>query len=237
MEIIVFTIFYNFGALPNTSALSLPQLITIIWLKQGIFPLNNILIEPELRRKIISGDVALDLCRPLDFYNHWFIRSTAGRISRAWGRAFFIVITAMVLSPLVPSLRLGPPASLASFAFFCVSLFISFFFTSAFVMFSTALRLRVSWGDGPTYILELAAMILGGTYLPLQLWPDMMQRLLLLQPFAGHLDIAMRLYVGSMEYSAAWPALLLQLGWTLFFVYVGRWVLARNLNSIIVQGG
>ena len=233
IEITVYSIFYNHGNLVNSSALSLPQLISYIWLGQVIFPLNQLRIDPELRRKIVSGDVALELCRPLDFYIHWFMRSTAARLSSSWGRSAFILIAALIPG----TYRLLAPASTANLLFFGFSLLSSFLPCSAYAMLSTAIRLRITWGDGPTYMIELLGMILGGGYLPLQLWPDSLQRILLLQPFAGYLDIPVRLYIGSMPLADALPALGLQIFWTAFFILLGRWLMQRNLHSIVVQGG
>ena len=86
-------------------------------------------------------------------------------------------------------------------------------------------------------MLLLASGVLSGGYLPLQLWPDAMQKVLLYQPFAGYLDIPVRLYVGSMAAEQGITAVLMQLGWTAAFVLAGNALMGRKLKTMIIQGG
>ncbi len=80
------------------------------------------------------------------------------------------------------------PASPAGFAAMLVSAVGSLLLCTSYGMFVTSVRMNVSWGNGPMFILLLVPGVLSGTYLPLQLWPDFMQRFLLLQPFARPAD-------------------------------------------------
>jgi ABC-2 type transport system permease protein len=59
----------------------------------------------------------------------------------------------------------------------------------------------------------------------------------LLQPFAGLLDIPLRLYFGALEGMAALGMLGMQLFWLLTLVAFGRWWLGRVLRSLEMQGG
>ena len=83
----------------------------------------------------------------------------------------------------------------------------------------------------------LAGGVLSGAYLPLQLWPEFMQGFLIIQPFAGYLDIPLRLYLGTMSLSIAVYAVGLQIIWTAFFILCGKKLMNIRLKSIIIQGG
>lgn len=113
----------------------------------------------------------------------------------------------------------------------------AFVLCSSFAMLVTAIRLNVTWGDGPSHMLLLLSGILSGTYLPLRLWPDFMQTFLYLQPFGGFADIPGQLYIGSMPTAAALPAIGLQCIWSTVFITAGRLIMNRKLKNIIVQGG
>jgi ABC-2 type transport system permease protein len=104
-------------------------------------------------------------------------------------------------------------------------------------MLATALRMDVSWGNGPMNMLAVLVNVLSGELFPLQLWPDFMQGFLMIQPFAGHFDIPLRLYTGTMEPNAAAGAIGLQLFWTAVFILLGRVIMARRLKRVVVQGG
>lgn len=90
---------------------------------------------------------------------------------------------------------------------------------------------------GPVHMLFLLSQVLSGAYLPLLLWPDALQTVLLLQPFAGYADIPLRLYVGVMAPAAGFSAIALQLGWTLVFFIAGRLLMRHQLKTLIIQGG
>ena len=236
LEIHVYTVFYTYGdnRAALSSGLSLPQAVSYAWLGQVFFPLQPMSIDGEIHDKIISGDVGLELCRPLDVYAHWFAKTAAGRLGSFCVRGGLILLCALLMPA---PYRLQPPASAAGFLLFLISQLAAFLLCTSYGMLIAALRIGITWGEGPTYMLMLLGGILSGSYLPLQLWPDALQRFLLAQPFAGYLDIPLRLYVGSLPPSQALAGLALQLGWTAAFILLGRGLLQRQLRHIVVQGG
>jgi ABC-2 type transport system permease protein len=83
----------------------------------------------------------------------------------------------------------------------------------------------------------MLSMVLSGAYLPLQMWPDVLQGFLFFQPFAGNLDLPLRLYVGSLSAGGGAVIIGTQLAWTAVFIAAGRVIMRRKLRNIIVQGG
>lgn len=236
LECVLFTVFYTYsdnGAW-NNNGLSLSQTISYVWLAQGLFVLQSMNIDGEIMAKINNGDVGVELCRPMNLYTHWFVKSSAGKLGTSWLRSLATILAGLLMPV---SYALGAPASALGFACFLLSVVMAFVLCSAFAMFVTAIRLNITWGDGPTYMLLLFSGILSGTYLPLRLWPDFMQTFLYLQPFGGFADIPVQLYVGSLAPTGALPAIGLQLFWSALFIFAGRSIMTRKLKSIIVQGG
>jgi len=234
MQIVVFTIFFTFGDATG-AAMTLPQAITYAWLTQIMWSfVGYFTVDAEIREKIISGNVALDLCRPLDLYAHWYAKTIANKVGTAAWRAVFTIIAAIAVPA---ALRLSPPSSLAGFLLFIVSLCIGALLCTAFAMLMAAVRVGLTWGEGPTYILEMVGMLLNGNYFPLALWPDFMQRFLILQPFAGLMDIPFRLYLGLLAPADALWAMGLQVFWLVIFITAGRYLLSRKVSNLIVQGG
>ncbi|WP_169834313.1 ABC transporter permease [Paenibacillus donghaensis] len=236
LECILFTVFYTYsdnGAW-NNNGLTLAQTLSYVWLAQGLFVLQTMSIDSEIMGKINNGDVAVELCRPLNLYTHWFVKSSAGKLGTSWLRSL-ATIGAGLLMP--AGYALGAPASALGFVCFLLSVVMAFVLCSAFAMLVTAIRLNITWGDGPTYMLLLLSGILSGTYLPLRLWPDSMQTFLYLQPFGGFADIPLQLYVGTLTPSLALPSIGLQILWSAAFIAAGRSIMNHKLKSIIVQGG
>ena len=237
IEITVYTIFYTHANNKNaalTASLNLKQVISYSWLTQLLFLMQPMSIDGEILSKITSGDVGIEMCRPIDLYFHWFAKNAASRLTPMFWRGSVTLIVGLLM-PI--SYRLSPAASFTGLIYMLISFASAFLLCTAYAMLICVVRLNITWGEGPTYILMLIGGVLSGGYLPLQLWPKFLQNFLLLQPFAGYLDIPLRLYVGTLPASSAVWAISLQLMWTLLFIIIGKTMMSERLNTIIVQGG
>jgi ABC-2 type transport system permease protein len=237
IEITVYTIFYKYGRNKEAgvaSGMSLRQIISYAWLTQLLFLMQPMSIHGEILDKIVKGDVGIELCRPIDLYFHWFVKIAASKLTPMFWRGSVTIIAGLLMPY---SYRLSTPATISGFLCMLLSLASAFLLCTAFGTLVTVVRLNIPWGDGPTYIMMLIGGVLSGGYLPLQLWPDFMQKFLLLQPFAGYLDIPLRLYVGTLPVSDAVWAIGLQLLWIAVFIALGKMLMSRQLKNIIVQGG
>ena len=235
IELTVFTVFYNYAENRNAATLSFTQILAYVWLGQALLPLFMNNIEEDIMAKIVSGDVGVELCRPLDLYFHWFAKTAAGRLGGFWWRGMITLAIGIAIPS--AAMRLPPPASAAGFALFMVSLITMFLLSITFTMLLASIRIGITWGEGPTSMLGLVCMVLSGGYLPLPLWPQFMQGFLFVQPFAGQLDLPVRLYSGAIAPDGAAVVFMLQTAWALAFFVAGRAVMGRKLTRIIIQGG
>ncbi len=238
VHVIIILTFYRFGQQSNagTSAgMSMVQAVSYVWLVQVLITLlSGTILDNEIREKIRSGDVGLELCRPLDLYAHWFARTAATRL----GPFLLNVVPITAVAMLLPEpYRLQPPASLAALLSSMVAVMMGLLLCCASVGMAYVLLMRVQWGEGPMSIFTVLIDILSGAYLPLQLWPGWAQRFLMLQPFAGIYDLPLRLYVGTLAPSTVWQVLLIQAGWLVVLVAVGWLAMRRALTHMVIQGG
>jgi ABC-2 type transport system permease protein len=235
IEITAFFVFYRYAAnAGGAGGLTLEQAISHVWVREMLLILLPYGIDEELLTKITNGDVALELCRPLDLYWHWFVRSSAGKIAGFVMRG----LVCFAIGFLIPGgygARL--PVSVGAFLLFLPSVLCAFILCQAYGMFVTAIRVNITWGDGPMHLMLSVALVLSGGILPLQLWPNFLQQFLLLQPFAGLIDIPARLYIGSMAPSGAWVGIAVQLFWSASFILLGKIIMSRRLTNIVAQGG
>lgn len=237
IEVTVYSVFYTYAnnkAAGTIAGLTLKQIISYSWLTQIFFLMQPMSIDSEILGKITSGDVGIELCRPIDLYFHWFSKIAASRLTPIFWRGSVTLIFGLLMPP---SYRLSPPASLLGLICMLISFISAFLLCTAYGMLICAVRLNITWGEGPTYILMLIGGVLSGGYLPLQLWPKFMQTFLLIQPFAGYLDIPIRLYIGTLPPEDALFAISLQIIWITIFIVMGKLLLSKRLKNIIVQGG
>ena len=109
--------------------------------------------------------------------------------------------------------------------------------SSAMVMLINIAVARTLNHRGVNALVGAPVIALSGNLLPLSLFPDWMHTALLLQPFAGLLDIPLRIYFEALSGSAAIMGLGIQIFWIAMLVALGRWWMSRMLATLEVQGG
>ena len=100
-------------------------------------------------------------------------------------------------------------------------------------------NITVLWtiaGEGTTQLLSVAIVVLSGMVVPLALFPDWLQPFLMWQPFAGLMDLPLRIYSGNLPPDALGGILLRQALWAIALVLFGRWLLAKGARRLVVQG-
>lgn len=237
IEITVYTVFYKYADNKQAgmiAGLSLEQIISYAWLTQLLFLMQPMNIDAEILGKITSGDVGIEMCRPIDLYFHWFAKTAATRLTPLFIRGSITLLFGIIIPG---SYGLSLPASFSGFVCALASAASAFILCTSYAMLMYSIRINITWGEGPTYILMLIGGVLSGGYLPLQLWPRFMQGFLLVQPFAGYMDIPLRFYIGSMAPKDAIWAIGLQIVWTAAFIAAGKLIMNSRLKHIIVQGG
>jgi len=235
VEAACFTAFFEYADNAGIAGgLTLVQTVSHVWVRELLLFLQPFSIDNDLLNKIDQGGIGVELCRPLDLYWHWFSHSAAGKI------VIFVMrcIPCFLVGFLMPGgFNARLPVSIGAFALFIPPAMCAFLLCMSYQMLVTAVRVNLSWGNGPMYMLLVLAQVLSGGYLPLQLWPDFMQRFLLYQPFAGICDIPARLYIGSMPLNQAWFGMAVQLFWSVIFILLGKFIMKRKLRTVTLQGG
>lgn len=216
------------------AGMTLAQAVSYSWLVQAVLPLTPYNADAAIMEKIRNGDVGLELCRPIGLYGHWYARTLSSRIAPFVIRGGITVLVAFLMPE---GWRLSPPASATALAAAVTAMTGAVFLIGAIGVFVLTLCLNVGWGQGPMQMLFVVISVMSGTNLPLQLWPDFMQKFLLAQPFAGTVDLPLRLYAGTLEPGAVFMILGLQLVWTAAFALAGQLIMKRSLARLAVQGG
>ena len=228
-----------FGASASNAPMSLTDAITYTWIAQALLALQPWVGDPEIAQAVRSGAVAYDRLRPVDVYALWFVRGAGWIVARALPRAALMLAFAALLLPLagLSAWSWQPPADVPAAALFAVSLGLSVLLSSALLMLINITVLVTLNDRGINVLMTPLVIVLSGNLLPLALFPDAAQTALRWQPFAGLLDIPLRLYFGHLRGAEAAGGLGLQLFWIVVLVLLGRALLARAWRTLEVQGG
>jgi ABC-2 type transport system permease protein len=230
VHIFVYTAFY--AARTGPQPLNLNEIITYFVLCQVSFMLMPFWgARSEVTEAIKSGDVVLQLTKPVDFQAYWF----ADECGRAYYYLFMRGLPTFLISILFFEVAIPrQPTVLMAFA---VSMTLSIFMSAAITItiFSSAF-----WTLDTTGISGMSGsviMLFSGMLVPIALWPEWLEYIARWLPFEGLIDIPFSIYLGKITGVEAWIAIGKQMVWSLFFLGLGRFLLTRGFSRLVIQGG
>ncbi len=232
VKVMVLEAFY----LSSTTAqpMSLQQAIGYVWLGQamlGMLPWNG---DADIQALIRSGNVAYELCRPLDLYNQWYARAIALRVAPTLLRAVPLFLISLFVLPSRYSLSVPTLSSLAVWILATIGALL------LGCAITNLMNISMLWtisGEGIIRLLPAVVTVFSGMTIPLPLFPNWSHKILELLPFAGLVDTPARFFTGQLDPNQIWLFLARQLIWTAILIIWGRWLLARGLRRVVVQGG
>ena len=243
IKIMVLSAFFTSGAVAAAAAadapMSLSQVITYTWLAQGLLVLLPWAGDPELAASVRDGGIAYDRLRPVDAQGLWSARAAGWIAARALPRALLMLAFAALLLPAIGLARWSwaPPAGAVAGLLFAPSLVLAVLLSATLIMLMHVAVLRTLDARGVNALAGPLLVVFSGNLLPLALLPDAAQPFLLAQPFAGLIDIPLRIYTGQLAGPAALAGLGLQLFWLAALTLLVRVLLTRALRTLEIQGG
>ncbi|MEV8415545.1 ABC-2 family transporter protein [Streptomyces niveus] len=219
---------------PNLGGYDLSQALTYVWLGQALLMTCAMMgggFEDELMERIRTGDVAIDLYRPVDL-QLWWMASDLGRAAfHLLGRG----IVPMALGALAFDLAL--PTRPTVWLAFLFSVFLG-------VVVSFAVRYLVAlsafWlldGAGVGQIAFLAGLFFSGMLLPLTLFPGALGEIARALPWSSLLQVPADVF---LERHTGWGllgAFAFQAGWAAALLALGRLLQTVATRRVVVQGG
>ncbi|MFF3793362.1 ABC transporter permease [Streptomyces sp. NPDC001981] len=233
-----FILAYTYMALwderPQLGGYDMSQALTYVWLGQALLATCAMMgggFEDELMERIRTGDVAIDLYRPIDLQMWWL----AGDLGRAAYQLMARGIAPMVLGALAFPLAL--PTSPGVWLAYLVSVTLG-------VVVSFAVRYLVAlsafWlmdGAGASQIAFLAGLFFSGMLLPLTLFPGLLGEVARALPWSALLQVPADVFLGKRTGWGLVEAFAFQGGWALALLLAGRLVQSVATRRVVVQGG
>ena len=230
VHIFVYTAFYAARTVPQP--LNLNEIITYFVLCQVCLMLMPIWgAQSEITNAIKDGSVALQLTKPVDFQAYWFADECGKACYYLLMRGFpTFLISILFFKVTIPQ----QPIVLVAFT---VSMMLAIFMSNAITItiFSSGF-----WTLDTTGISGMSGSIIilfSGMLVPIALWPEWLAHIAGWLPFEGLIDIPFSIYLGKITGIEVWIAIGKQIGWNLFFIGLGRFLLTRGFSRLVIQGG
>jgi ABC-2 type transport system permease protein len=207
--------------------------IAYVWISQGLLSVAGLFGASwwELGRRVQTGDVATDLQRPLDVQQ----AELAQDVGRAGYQTLWRAVPQFLLGVLLFELTI--PSEAARWLLFALSVALA-------VVVSFGIRFLVNlWAfwlldyRGPVTLMIAVNLVLSGAVIPLAFFPEPLDTIARLTPFASILQAPVDIYVGEPLGGSTALVLALQASWALALYAAGRLVLASGTRKLVLQGG
>ena len=232
MYIALYTAFLKTGKTDFTQK----QMISYVWLGQIFFVAFNYfdICKQEISRRIMNGDYAYELIRPINLYDNWFQIV----YSKPLGHLLVRGIPVIIISLLLPcGLGLMLPPSIESFVLFIISTTISSLLIASINMISYVITLYTLSSAGVFAFMVAIGNLLSGGVVPIPMMPKAIQTVLNFFPFRYVSDLPYRLYMGNINGSEALVQICVQIAWAIGLIVLGKLIMKRKLKKLVVQGG
>lgn len=221
-------IFQDRAQVAGLGATGMISYVLVAWLITTFYGTR---VDQELAARFREGLIAVDLLRPWDLHLHSYARDL--------GRAAVALVLATGPLLLVAGALFGlrAPEHLWTWPVFAVSLLLSHAigFGFAFLVGLASFRLRNA--AGLTHLKATVIGVFSGSLIPLDLFPEAVRRVVMLLPFQGMSHTPAVLFTERLSLHEVVPALLVQLGWAVALLVLGRLLLRGALRALVVQGG
>ena len=207
--------------------------VTYVWLTQGLLSVVASFGPSwiELALRVRSGDIAVDLGRPLDLQR----TQLAHDAGRAWYQLLYRAAPPFVLGALL--FDLTGPSEVYVWALFAVSVALAVVVSFAVRFLVNLLSFWLTDYRGAMLLVMTVSHLLSGLIVPLAFFPEPWDTVARALPFASMLQLPVDVFVGAAEGSEIVAVLAIQAAWAVVLLGLGRVVLAAATRKLVIQGG
>ncbi len=216
------------GGLAGYTATSIS---TYNWLTQGLLGPISIWTTNELAARVRSGDIAVDLARPVNLQFTGLAQDVGMACASFVPRTVpTVLIGAALFGIALPTTPLPWLLGLVSLAMALVLSYLCRFAVQLLAFWLVEIR-------GVLTLYQALSGLFAGLVVPLYLMPDWLKLLTLATPFPAMLQFPVDILSGYATGPDILPRLAAQLGWVLAIGLLGQHLLRAGARRLVTQGG
>lgn len=233
MQILLYKAFYEVN--PERFPMGMSQLASYFWLQQAFMNLfMTWFLDNDILDTITSGTIAYELCRPINLYNMWYVKSFSSRITKTFLRCIPIIIISLLLPE---PYGLVLPNNIIMWIEFIISIILGFLVVISFSMLIYIITFFTLSPIGVRVVALSAMEFLSGGIIPLPFLPRSIRQVVELLPFACMQNMPFRIFNGDISGINALNGILLQIFWLVVLINLGKALTKKAIESAVVQGG
>ena len=231
--IISFTYIAVWEQNPGAGGYDTSDAITYAWLGQAMIMTVAVWggATDDLAERIKSGDVAIDLYRPVNLLGWW--------LANDLGRAAFHLLTRGLAPTVVGAILfdLKFPANVVTWLLFAASVVLAVVVSFGIRMLVTASAFWLLDDTGVKNLNAVFSMFFSGLVVPLVLFPGWTREAAMSLPWAAFLQVPADIWLGKRSGVHALTALGFSALWAVVLLGLCSAVLRRARHRVVVQGG
>jgi ABC-2 type transport system permease protein len=214
----------------NVSLVQLPILISYLTLSNLQVWILSPTITNVLQERVRSGDVALDIGKPISFSGQF--------LARQFGTSLSMVPFAFLALPLAwLAGGLQAPASLVALLCYTISFFLAYCVVSLIGLLLGLISFWTFELSGIQLIFRFVNQLFAGALIPLWLFPPALHTVALFLPFQAVAFLPVSIYLGQIQGTGIVSALATQGMWVVLLYALVQLTWFRARRRVIVQGG
>ncbi|MFI9149918.1 ABC transporter permease [Streptomyces sp. NPDC053367] len=229
--IIVSTYLALWDERPHLGGYDQSQAVTYAWLGQALYSTLAIQgggVEKDLMARIRTGEIAIDLYRPVDLQLWWLATDLGRSLFQMIGRG----VLPFAFGALVFDMAL--PTDVTVWAAFLVALLLAMV-VSFGIRYLAALGVFWLMDDrGISQAVMVTGVFFSGMLLPLNAFPGVLGDVARALPWAAQLQMPADVLMGT---TGAFGAYVFQAAWAVALLAAGRLVQRAATRRVVVQGG
>ena len=202
--------------------------VAVGWIARSFY-FNN--IDRDIHSRVLSGDIAIDLLRPVDFQ--------LMHLSNALGESLFRLVLFAVPAGLVICLvyPVMPPVDSLALVGFAVATWLAFLINGQINFMIGLIAFKTRSVMGIMRVKHIAMQLLTGLIVPISFFPETLRTLLYLTPFPYIANVPLEVYLGKISSTQFYSAIGIQLMWIISLFFLGRLLWRNSLRALVIQGG
>ncbi|WP_433323690.1 ABC transporter permease [Spirillospora sp. CA-294931] len=218
------------SAKPGLGGYDATDAVTFCFLTQALIGPMQVFGGLELSARVRSGDVAIDLYRPVDLQTWWL----ADDLARALAATLLRGVPPMLAGALFFTLTLPGPTALAGFAAaVLLAMLVSFG-----IRYLVALAVFWLHDDrGLSAVSLVMSLFFSGMILPLVAFPGWLGTLAQTLPWSALIQVPADIFLGKSTGSELLSALAFQATWAVVLLAAGRALTLAARRRLVIQGG
>jgi ABC-2 type transport system permease protein len=206
------------------------EAISYLWAAQALISVGSAWVTSDLSRAIRSGDVAVDLMRPWNFYAYWLSQQLGDRLFNLLLRgSLTYVIGVLYYGARLPALSDLPVIAL--------SIALAVLISSAYSFLLNATAFWLLDDSGILTIGSIITMFFSGFLIPLAFFPPWLASIASFLPFQAIAGLPIEIFLGRLHGVNLAQALAVQCCWAIILTGLALIQMRAAMQKIVIQGG